>query len=93
MTAMMTKLENEIINLTPENLVAELDAIIGDLKEGDTKLLFCKNDFSDDLVNLMNQKYTNLPLKAKLLMQGDQGVQIKIVYPDAKGGGCCGCCS
>lgn len=93
MSAMQAQEEKEMIKLNEQDLSNHLDTIISKLAEGDSELLFCNSDFSQDLIDLMNQKYTTLPLKAKLLQEGANGYIIKIVYPDSKGGGCCGCCS
>lgn len=93
MSTMLESESLEMIKLSSTNLKEELDKIIGGMSEGQKLSLFCENDFSKNLIDLMNEKYMDLPLKAKLLSEGKDGYIIKLVYPDSKGGGCCGCCS
>ncbi len=84
---------------TPEVISIELDKaeskiidLVTNLQEGDEHLLFCKDDFSNILISVINEKFSHLPLKAKLMNQDEKGILIKIKYPKA-GEGCCGCCS
>lgn len=82
----------EVINLNASKLNQEIESIISKIKEGDEVHLYCEVDFSTNLINVMNEKFAELPIKAKMLTKGDSGMTIKIKYPKA-GEGCCGSCS
>lgn len=74
---------------TAEN---EIIKVITEMNEGDERHLFCAQDFSGILINIVNTQFAHLPLKAKLMSQNDEGLTIKVKYP-RNGEGCCGCCS
>jgi hypothetical protein len=82
----------EIISLDLDKMESSILEIVKNLKEGEERQLFCKDDFSNVLIKIINENFAHLPLKAKLLNHDENGVLIKIKYPK-EGEGCCGCCS
>lgn len=93
MMSMQTMNETEVIKLGNTDISEKLNNIISMMKEGDMKLVSNEKDFSKELIDLMNTKFPNIPLKAKLLTEDENDFLIKLVYPNSNGGGCCGSCS
>lgn len=82
----------DLVKLNKAQIDQQLESIISNLKEGDELHLFCEVDFTSNLINLMNEKFAELPVKAKMMNQDESGMTIKVKYPKA-GEGCCGSCS
>jgi uncharacterized protein (DUF2249 family) len=85
--------ENSAICLNgAENISATISEKVKALKEGDEIFLKANHDFSKMLIEVIQNEFFELPLKAKFMEEGPTNWTIKVKYPKA-GEGCCGCCS
>ncbi|MCK6594447.1 MAG: hypothetical protein L6Q33_04545 [Bacteriovoracaceae bacterium] len=82
---------NKII-LDANQIEAQIIEAVSKLNKGDEIILSCENDFSQELITVMNSKFQNSKVKAFILEKNANETLIQLKYPETEES-CCGFCS
>lgn len=82
---------DNVVSLSKDTMKNSIEEKIKALAVGGEIHFKGDHDFSKTLIEVLNEHFSDLPLKARFMEEGPSNWIIKIKYPK-EGEGCCGSC-